>query len=98
MPVPIYFTFDDREASVTQDEARMLAARLDAAPELRSDILIRVDGTVESPIDLKFARDGDLVVLQQAIESLQAEGEDVPSFRMLKARASNAMKARGLGD
>jgi hypothetical protein len=96
VPVPVYFKFGEREANVTQDEAREFAADLDPASPLHSQILARVDGNVTSPIDMDFLADEDLVALSRAIRSREERGDEVaPGPRLLGQRLAVAIGARG---
>jgi hypothetical protein len=95
MPMPVYFDVAGREANVTDDEARELAARLPAELELHRSIMARVGVSASSPVRLDVGGDEqrNLGALYQAIESLAEEGDLSPAIRTLRNRILAAMDA-----
>ena len=88
--MPVFFSFGEREASVTEDEARKIAERL--PPDLlRDEILSRVDGRSSGPILLDLGgNEARLAALRSAIDSLEDEEDLSQSVKLLRKRAADA--------
>jgi hypothetical protein len=95
MPMPVYFDVSGREANVTHDEARELAALLPSEMDLRRSIMSRVDDNVSSLVRLDVGGDehGNLIALHRAVEALAQQRELSPGLRTLQNRIAAAIDA-----
>src|SRR4051812_36991887 len=95
MPMPVYFDVSGREANVTHDEARELAARLPSEMDLRRSIMSRVNDNVSTLVRLDLGGDehGNLVALYQAGESIARERELSRALKNLQDRLAAVMDA-----
>jgi hypothetical protein len=97
--MPVYFEVAGREFSLTDDEARELAAQLQPETPLRNAIMLRVGVNESSPVRVDVGGDerANLVALTEAIDALEQENELSPAVRMLRRSVGLAL-APGDGD
>jgi hypothetical protein len=98
MPMPVYFEFGEREASITHEQAGQIAGLLPPDTPLHKELTGRVDGDLSSPITMDFASDEDLLALRAAIESLEEDGELPTALRFFHRRTVDAIDTRGLSE